>query len=423
MLAVDTHPVATTNTQAPALRGRDILCFSHDWNGDPLSKTHLMRLLARHNRVLWVNSIGYRAPTVSKADISRAFKKLWAMTRPMYEAEPNLFVLNPFVIPAYGISAIRTLNTFLLRLQVRRAMRRLGFRKPLNWTFNPAAALIAGSLGEDQLIYYCVDEYAAFSGVPAESLIKMEEDLLRRADAVIVSAERLYRSKAQVNPRIALVRHGVDFDHFRRSLDPETTVPEDIARLPRPVIGYFGLISKDWVNVELLARVARRFPTGSLVMLGKVAMDVSPLEQLPNVHLFGRKPYESLPGYCKGFDVALIPFPVSEVTLNANPLKAREYLAAGLPVVSTPIPEVEILGQCRIGASAEEFVGQVEASLRSPGPCAQRSETMRSHSWEARLEEVTAHLFAMTGGREHIPGGECPPVNQMIPVKALGETS
>src|SRR5207248_8829811 len=165
---------------------------------------------------------------------------------------------------------------------------------------------------------------------------------------------------------------------------------------PRPVIGYFGLLGRDWVDVDLLAHVARRFPGGSLVLLGKVATDVSALAGLPNVHLLGRKPYASLPAYCKGFDAAVIPFPVTEVTLNANPLKAREYLAAGLPVVSTPIPEVEVLGQCRIGATPEQFADQVGEALREPGPSARRSETMRDHSWQPRLDEVTGHLAALT---------------------------
>src|SRR5205807_9747142 len=165
-------------------------------------------------------------------------------------------------------------------------------------------------------------------------------------------------------------------------------VPEEIAKLPRPILGYFGLIADDWVDVPLLVHLAKRFPQASLVLIGKTTMDVSALESLPNVHLLGRKPYETLPAYSKGFDVALIPFPVSEVTLNANPLKAREYLAAGLPVVSTPIPEVEVLGTCRIGGTAEQFARQVEAALAAPGPLARRSETMRQHSWQARLEEI-----------------------------------
>jgi len=139
------------------LRGRDMLCFSHDWTGDPLSKTHLMRLFARENRVLWVNSIGYRAPSVSGRDLRRIVQKLRAAATPVREVEPNLFVLSPLVIPAYGIPAVRRLNRELLRFQVLRAMRKLGFSRTINWVFNPAASLIAGALGEETLVYYCVD--------------------------------------------------------------------------------------------------------------------------------------------------------------------------------------------------------------------------------------------------------------------------
>jgi glycosyltransferase involved in cell wall biosynthesis len=389
-------PRSRTISAPSTLEGRDILCFSHDWNGDPLSKTHLMRLLARNNRILWVNSIGYRAPTVSKADMSRAFKKLAAALGPIREPERNIFVFNPLAVPAYGFAAIRALNRRLLRWQIRWAMRRLGFRNPINWVFNPAAAVVAGSLGERELIYHCVDEYTAFSGVHAAGLAALEQQLLERADLVIVSADRLYQSKAKVNPRTVLVRHGVDHRHFRRALDPATEIPQEMAHLPRPVIGFFGLIA-DWVDVDLMAQVAQRYSHGSLVLLGKATTDVSALERLPNVHLLGRKPYEALPAYCKGFDVALNPFRINELTLNANPLKVREYLAAGLPVVSTAIPEVEVLGQCRTAADPASFLREVEEALKDPGPSAARSEAIEHESWDARLDEIAGHLT----GRKH----------------------
>ncbi|MEO6810607.1 MAG: glycosyltransferase [Isosphaeraceae bacterium] len=388
------EPTMDATTAANTLRGRDILCFSHDWTGDPLSKTHLMRLLARENRVLWVNSIGYRTPTASKADASRAFRKLKAAAEPVREVEPNLFVLNPLMIPIHDQPAIQTLNRHWLRAQVRRAMRRLGFQRPINWVFNPTAAIIAGTLGEETLIYQCVDEYTAFTGVASRALAEVEQSLLRKADLVIVSADRLYQSKAPYNSRTVLVRHGVDHRHFRAALDPETQVPESIAHLPRPVIGFFGLIA-DWVDVDLMAWVAERYPDGSLVVLGKAATDVSALERLPNVHLLGRVPYADLPAYCKGFDVALNPFRISELTLNANPLKVREYLAAGLPVVSTAIPEVEVLGLCRIGGDEDAFLAEIEAALADPGPNRARSEAVRAESWEARLDEIQAHLAAL----------------------------
>ena len=381
------------------LRGRDMLCFSHDWTGDPLSKTHLMKLLARDNRVLWVNSIGYRAPTATAADLSRAWRKLKAAAAPLTEPLPNLHVLSPLAVPAWGSPAVRAFNRKFLRWQVRRAMQTLRFKRPINWVFNPAAAVLAGSLGEDRVIYYCVDEYTAFAGVPSESLIALERGLLRRADLVVVSADRLLKSKGPYNPRTVLVRHGVDFDHFRTALDPATVVPDEIRHLPRPVIGYFGLMSPDWVDLAVLEATARHFSGGSLVLIGKVAMDLGPLAKLPNVHVLGRKPYGALPAYCKGFDAAVIPFPVSEVTLSANPLKAREYLAAGLPVVSTPVPEVEVLGMCGIGRTPTEFVRRLDEALTDPGPSAARSEAMRTEGWAARLDEVRAH-FARLATRE-----------------------
>jgi glycosyltransferase involved in cell wall biosynthesis len=379
------------------LCGRDMLCFSHDWSGDPLSKTHLMRLLARHNRVLWVNSIGYRPPTVSKRDLLRAVKKVFAVVSPLREPEPNIHVLNPLIIPNYR-RPLRTFNRWFLRQQVLRAMRQLNFERPINWVFNPAAAVIAKSLNEELLIYYCVDEYAAFTGVTGDSLAAMEQELLAKAGLVIVSSERLYQSKRLNNTRTALVRHGVDWSHFRTALDARTPVPADLARLPGPIIGYFGLIADDWVDIDLLATVARRFPQASIVMLGKIAMDVSALKQFPNIHLLGRKPYATLPAYCKGFDVAMIPFPINDATLSANPLKAREYMAAGLPVVSTAIPEVQVLRSCRIGHDGQEFVQQIEIALSDPGPSMARSDAIQHESWEARLTEIESHVAATVGG-------------------------
>jgi glycosyltransferase involved in cell wall biosynthesis len=378
-------------TQNLGIKGRDILCFSNDWSGDPLSKTHLMRLLARDNRILWVNSIGYRAPTVSKADISRAFKKLAAATSPITEPEPNIFVFNPLAIPAYGRPQVRDLNKRLLRYQVKRAMRKLGFSKPINWVFLPSAAVVAGTLNEDFLIYHCVDEYTAFSGVSSQFQSELEEQLLRRADLVVVSSDLLFQSKVKHNSNTVLVRHGVDHAHFSRALEPATPVPAIISALPKPVIGFFGLVA-DWVDIELIAKVAERFREGSLVILGKVTTDVSLLEQMPNVHLLGRKHYSELPAYCKGFDVALMPFRINELTLNSNPLKVREYLAAGLPVVSTAIPEVEVLGLCAIGRDHDSFIRAVETALLIPGPTKERSDSIRSHSWEARLAEIARHI-------------------------------
>jgi glycosyltransferase involved in cell wall biosynthesis len=276
-------------------------------------------------------------------------------------------------------------------------MDKLGFRRVIDWVFNPTAAVVAGALGEDLVVYYCVDEFTAFAGI-APQLVELERSLIRKADLVIVSSEKLYKTKSVDNPRTTLVRHGVVYDHFRKALAPATIVPDDIARLPKPVIGYFGLMAEDWIDIDLMAHVAEHFSSGSMVLLGKVTTDISRLTALPNVHVLGRKPFETLPAYCKGFDVAINPFPINQVTLNANPLKVREYLAAGLPVVSSRIPEVEVIKEARIADSKEGFVKAIEEALQSPGPSAERSESMKNESWDAKLEEVRRAVAALGRG-------------------------
>jgi len=378
----------------PELVGRDIVCFSNDWDGDPLSKTHLMRILARDNRVLWVNSLGNRAPRATSADAARLWHKLSQAASGVRQVEPGLHVLGPLALPYFGQAAQRV-NALAVRLQVRRAMGHLGFVRPLSWSFLPSAAPVAGTLGEEQVLYHCVDEFSAFSDAPGLRIAELEAQLVRRADLVITSAERLRQSKARLNPRTVLVRHGVDHAHFRRALEDATVVPPEVARLPRPVIGFYGLVA-DWVDLELLRAVAEEVREGSLVIVGKVTADRSPLAGLPNVHWLGRRPYAELPGHCKGWAVALMPFRMNELTLNSNPLKVREYLAAGLPVVSTPVPEVVSLGLCRIAEGPVAFAAEVRAALaEGGGPSRARSEAIASESWEARVEEIRGHLAAL----------------------------
>ncbi len=392
MLIADIEKKKTETTSDGLLQGRDILCFSHDWTGDPLSKTHLMRVLSRDNRILWINAIANRMPTTSTKDLSRIYKKLKSFTEPMREVEPNIFVMNPLAIPAYGSKAIVALNQKFLVRQVKSAMRKLGMKNVINMVFNPAAGMIAGKLGETEQIYYCVDEYTAFTGVSA-GLKEIEENLFRQSDFVVVSAETLLESKIKFNEKTFLIRHGVDFNHFRKSLDEATKIPGEIANLPRPIIGFHGLLA-DWVDFELIKKIAEHFKNGSVVLIGKITFDaekkIKILDGVPNINFLGRKPYEELPNFCKGFDVALNPFVMNELTRNVNPLKVREYLAAGLQVVSTDIPEVRVLEDCLVGENHAEFIAKIEEILQNPKPREEVSNAIRHESWDAKVDELRA---------------------------------
>ena len=272
LLSSDPRPKNAPRAKG-TLRGRDIVCFSHDWTGDPLSKTHLMRVLSRDNRILWVNAIANRMPTASSKDMSRIYKKLQAFTEPVREVEPNIFVLNPLAFPSYGNRAIRSANRNFLAWQVKKAMRRLGFADAINMVFNPAAGMKAGRLGESEIIYYCVDEYTAFTGASA-GLKEIEDGLFRRAGLVVVSAERLFESKRHLNPNTHIIRHGTDWQHFRTALDQKLETPSDIRDLPRPIIGFHGLLA-DWVDYALIKRVAEHFSGGSVVLIGKTSVDAA----------------------------------------------------------------------------------------------------------------------------------------------------
>ncbi|MCS6875174.1 MAG: glycosyltransferase [Pyrinomonadaceae bacterium] len=371
------------------LSGKDIVCFSHDWTSDPLSKTHIVRILSKENRILWVNSLANRTPTISKKDLSRILNKVRSFVlERVFEAEQNIFVINPLALPSYGSKIIREFNQQFLLWQIKTALKKLNFGKFINLTFNPAAGLIARKLDESLLIYYCVDEYTAFTGA-AVGLKEIEEELCKKADLVIVSAAKLLESKRDLNPKTFLIRHGVDWEHFRSAVDG--IADSSLKDLPHPVIGFHGLLA-DWIDFELIQKIAQRFHRGSVVLIGKATLEVEEkvkqLRHFENIYLLGRKPYSELPKFCRGFDVAINPFVINELTLAANPLKVREYLAAGLQVVSTAIPEVENLRYCLIARTHDEFIRKIEEVLANPVSRSEISDSVKNESWTFRVEEL-----------------------------------
>ena len=349
--------------------------------------------------MLWVNSLGMRRPTASRRDLQRIVAKLGRSLGGCVEVEPNLFVTNPLVVPLPGIALVERLNASILAASLRRLCRRYGLERPILWTFLPYVNRLVGRLQERMVIYHCVDEQSAFSGVPRDAVIQMELDLIRRASIVFTSGEQLYHERRSLNPNTHFVSHGVDVAHFSRALDPTTEVPDDVRRLPHPVIGFFGILA-DWVDLALVQAVAASRPDWSIVLVGRAETDLRPLHGLPNIHLLGRKPYSTLPGYCRGFDVGIIPFRRNALTVRANPIKLREYLAAGLPVVSAPLPEVARYdGLVYLADGREAFIAGIEAALgeQSEVMARRRLDAMRAEAWEARVAEIAAIIGERLG--------------------------
>jgi glycosyltransferase involved in cell wall biosynthesis len=384
----------------------DIICFANDWDGDPLSKKHIMRRLARRGaRVLWVNSLGNRAPRLGDAkDRLRAVKKVTRFARSAWngprQVDDRIWVVDPIAAPVYGSRWAARANALFVGAHVRNAAWRLGMREPVHYTFVPASAWVAGQIGERALVYHAADEYSAFGGADSRAIAALEDELLRRADLYIACSAPLLESKAPRCRKSILVRHGVEHEHFARALDPATIIPEALRALPKPVVGFVGLIA-EWVDLELMGKLADRLAReggGSLALVGDVrGADPSQMAALaarPNVLLAGRRPYAELPGWCRGFAVGILPFVVNELTRNANPLKLREYLAAGLPVVSTDIPESRALAaQCPEGlvvAGGDEFAAATSAIAASAeaGPQAARSDAVAQESWDHQVDLI-----------------------------------
>jgi glycosyltransferase involved in cell wall biosynthesis len=373
------------------LEGQSIICISQDWQGDPTSKKHIMRILSARNRVLWVNSIGMRRPTAAASDLRRLAAKLRRIVSGVREVEPNIYVMDPPVLPLPGVPAAERVNRVVLAARLRSLCRRLTLRRPILWTFLPNVNWLLGRLHERMVIYHCVDEYSEFSGVPKDVIVRMERELVQRADIVFTSAEKLCAERREINPRTHFIPHGVDVAHFSRALDPATAVAPEIAALPKPVIGFFGLLA-DWVDLDMIGALARARPQWSFALVGKSQTNLDAVQGLPNVHLIGQRPYAVLPGFCRGFDVGLIPFRMNELTLRVNPLKLREYLAAGLPVVSTPLPEVvRYQGVVRIATTQAGFLQEIEAALteRTSERDRGRVAMMQREGWEARVGEMS----------------------------------
>lgn len=390
------------------LTGLDIVCFSVDWDQDPLSKHHIMRRLAGPNRVLWVNSIGLRRPALNAGDAARAARKLrdfWGSR--LREALPGLHVLSPLALPFHGNPAADAVNKRMLARQVRAAMGGLGMRDPVLWAFLPSAEPLAGRLGERLLVYHITDDFTQFAGHPAAEIERMERGLVARADLVIASARRLAEVKSFGGKTVHVVGHGVEHAHFARALAMgRAGLPPDIAALPRPVIGFYGEIN-EWIDTRMLAKLAKARPRWSLALIGRIAAGadgVGPLLALPNVRWLGPKRFDELPAYCAAFDVALIPMKQNELTRSVNPLKLREYLAAGVPVVSAPLPEVQPYGDVvRFAATAGEHVAKIEELLRidRKAEAPRLSARVAAESWDARVGEISRLVeaaLARTGG-------------------------
>lgn len=367
---------------------RDLIVFGEDWGAHPSSTQHLIRRIALDGRrVLWANSIGLRQPRLTRSDLARVLRKARAALMRSAPATPGhkpFPTVQPLVLPMARSRAGRAFNRALLRRAVGGAVRASGLRRPVLWTSLPSAADAVGTLGEAAVVYYCGDDFGALTGVDHEAALALEAELVARADLVLAASPVL--AARFPSARTRLLAHGVDLALFSTPALRAPDLPAD-----GPVAGFYGTLAP-WLDLDLVAGAARLLPEWRFVLIGPVRTDVAVLRDLPNVLLLGPRDHNALAGYAQHWDAGLIPFRDTPQIQACNPLKLREYLAAGQPVIATDFPALTpYAAHVRVVADPAALAAALlQALAASPEASASRRRAVASDSWDARAVEVAA---------------------------------
>jgi UDP-galactopyranose mutase len=370
----------------------DLVCLSHlRWDFVFQRPQHLMTRQARTRRVFFVEEPRREPGAAPRLDRRRD--------------RGGVTVAVP-VLPG-GLSAGDEAR--LQRALLDAMMREERVHDFLLWYYTPMARAFTDHLEPRLVVYDCMDELSLFKGAPPE-LLELEQELLERADVVFTGGWSLYEAKRRRHPNVHGVPSSVDVGHFAAAR-PGLAEPADQASLPRPRLGFFGVIDER-LDIALLAGAARARPEWQFVMLGPVVkVDPAELPRAANIHYLGGKSYAELPAYVGGWDVALLPFARNDSTRFISPTKTPEYLAAGRPVVSTSIRDVVRPygeeGLVRIADDVDTFVAAADAAMRvdatDPGWLARVDEMLATMSWDrtwAAMEAVMREALARRGAAE-----------------------
>lgn len=393
--------------------GNDVVCFSSiDWQFIWQGHQEIMSTLAASgNRVLFVDNTGVRAASIR--DIPRLRQRIrnwWRGTKGFRQDRDNLYVYSPLLLPFPYSAVARRINRALLSRALRRWMRAAGFGRPIVWTFLPTPLIreIMPRLDPAVSVYYCIDDFASSSRA-ARRITGPEERMFHDVDLVFVTSEKLRQRASRFSDAVHLFPFGVSFAKFEQAREASGQIPAELAALKAPVVGYVGGVHR-WIDFEMLAEVARRMPDTAFVLVGPLQADVAAIADVANVHLLGKRPHEDVPLYIKGFDVGIVPYRSSEYTANVYPTKLNEYLAMGIPVIATDLPEIrrfnsEHAEAVVIAPDAEQFVAALREAMRpsTDEERRRRIEVARVNSWDARIGRMSGLIEKTLATKRETP--------------------
>ncbi len=381
-------------------RRYEFVVFSDDWGRHPSSCQHLFGRISQKHRVLWVNTIGLRAPAADSFTLFRGFEKIREWSRPLRRIHDNLWVLAPVMLPVAGDGALGRINRKVTTWAIRRAMKKADIKSPVLWTSVPTGADYIGQLCESAVVYYVTDDYSHWPGGNAQTIRDQDRRLTHRADVILACNEFLAESHRGPKGPVLVLPHAVDFEHFSRPVSE----PQELREIPHPRVCFFGLIYEK-IDLDSLYELASRRPDIHLVLLGLVKTNVDRLAPLANVHFLGPKPYEELPAWLGAMDVFVMPYVADEETRAKGPLKVRECLAVGKPTVARRIPDLaSFADMVHLYDTREEFVNAVSTACGEDhhGLAERMRERVRYETWEARVRQVVDVVNSVEDSTVHV---------------------
>jgi glycosyltransferase involved in cell wall biosynthesis len=362
-------------------------------------------LAQRHpkQRILWVNPANDVSNSIRKGRFAEAARRLHTAPPLALRDLPNVFLFTPIKLLPATLQIGSAINDALARRQIRAAARQLGFDKHLLWINPHYAAHMAGHMNESAVIYDITDDWSAMP-VPETlrtRILQQDEQLAQRSDAIIVCSPRLAEQKKQYAGKVHLIPNGVDTDRYRpvcqRTLDTHPLT----ASWPRPVLAHTGTIHSDRTDVALVLEIARLIPRGTIALIGPDHLndaDRDRLRAMPNIRLSGPVPNAELPRIMSGFDVCIVPHLVDAFSESQDPLKLYEYLACGLPIVSTPIAGFRNFPELiHLATGGPAFAAAIESALAEGVTRAPlRQAAVQNRTWSACVDHIESVIGACT---------------------------
>ena len=314
------------------------------------------------------------------------------MSQGVVNVENNFWVVSPVAVPGpHG----QKLSHWALAPQIKLAALRAGIKNPLLWVHCPAGAHLTESLPSAAVIMQRTDRFEAFPEADPAIVGAQIAELKARADLVVYAAPHLMREEAREVKRQVLVTHGVDVDAFAAAGRVRSACPPDLTMLPRPRVGFIGGIDHHTFDPALFLAVAARLPDVHFALIGGCSLPEGWC-QLANVRLLGRKPYETVARYMAAMDALIMPWNKSEWIKACNPIKLKEYLAVGRPIVSTDFPALEgFRDLVRVGDDAETFAAQLRAALTEPYDAPEALARVTGESWDAKAALVKSSVLGL----------------------------